>query len=124
MNKQPASGKAFWVCAGFTLFSATVSAIFSILALGMVGSGHQHEYALYAASRSVALLLAAAIAMGRRSWEGVATMATAMTVVQLLDTVTGVLIHNPGQTYGPGLFTLINLTLLMWMSVARRSSRS
>jgi hypothetical protein len=117
MNTQLASGKAFWSCAGFTLFSALVSATFSMLALGMVGTGHQHEYALYAASRSVALLLAATFAVGRRSWGGVAAMATAMTIVQLLDTVTGILIHNPGQTYGPALFTLINLTLLIWMSL-------
>ncbi len=115
MNTQPASGIAFWSCAGFTLFSALVSATFSMLALGMVGTGHQHEYALYAASRSVALLLAATFAVGRRSWGVVAAMATAMTIVQLLDTVTGILIHNPGQTYGPALFTLINLGLLLWM---------
>ena len=122
MTTQPATGKAFWICAGFTLFSAFISATFSMLALGMQGSGHQHEYALYAASRSIALLLATAFALGRRSWDGVTYMAIAMTIVQLLDTVAGILLHNPGQTYGPLLFTLINATLLVWLLRSPRTT--
>ncbi|SRR5258708_2117504 len=79
-------GRAYWVCAGFTLFSAVVSAGFSLLSLRMAGG---HEYALYAASRSVALPLAAACAMALRSRGGVAALATAMTLVQLFDGIVG-----------------------------------
>lgn len=120
MDTLRASGKAFWSCAGFTLFSALISATFASLALGMVGTGHQHEYALYAASRSIALVLATLFAISRRSWGGVAATAVAMTVVQLLDTIVGFLIHNPGQAYGPLLFTVINAALLLWMGRAAR----
>jgi hypothetical protein len=116
MSNQAAGGKAFWSCAGFTVFSAFVSATFSMLALGMVGTGHQHEYALYAASRSIALLIAAAFALGLRSLQGVVVMTVAMALVQMLDTVVGILIHNPGQTYGPLLFTVIHVALLIWMN--------
>ena len=86
----------------------------------MVGFGHQHEYALYAASRSIALVLATLFAMSRRSWGEVAAMAVAMTLVQLFDAVVGFLIHNPGQTCGPLLFAVINATLLVWMGRSAR----
>jgi hypothetical protein len=54
-----------------------VSASFSLLSLRMAGG---HEYALYAASRSVALPLAIIYAMALRSRGGVATLAVAMTL--------------------------------------------
>jgi hypothetical protein len=60
MKSGDGLGRAFWTCAGFTLFSAIVSASFSLLSLRMAGG---HEYALYAASRSVALPLAIIYAM-------------------------------------------------------------
>src|SRR6266850_6659352 len=75
-------GRAYWACAGFTLFSAVVSAGFSLLSLRMVGG---QEYALYAASRSVALPLAAVYAMALRSRGGVAALAVTMILVQLFE---------------------------------------
>jgi hypothetical protein len=72
VNADRGARKAFWTCAGFTLFSAVVSAVFSLLALGMAG---EHEFALYAASRSVALALATVAAMVSRSQGGVTAMA-------------------------------------------------
>jgi hypothetical protein len=115
MTKKIASGRAFWICAGFTLVSASVSATFSVLSLSMAGTGHQHEYSLYATSRSIALLLATIFVMGRRSREGVTAMAIAMTIVQLLDAIVGSLAHNPGKTYGPAVFAMINAMLMVWM---------
>jgi hypothetical protein len=116
MSNQAAVGKAFWWCAGFTVFSAFVSTTFSMLALGMVGTGHQHEYALYAASRSIALLIAAVFALGLRSLQGVVVMTVAMALAQMMDTAVGVAIHDPGQTYGPLLFTVIHVALLLWLN--------
>ena len=84
MKSGNALGPAFWTCAGFTLFSALVSAGFSLLSLRMAGG---HEYALYAASRSVALPLAVLYAMATRSRGGVATAAVAMILVQDFDGV-------------------------------------
>jgi hypothetical protein len=120
MTERLAGGKAFWTCAGFTLASALVGATFSSLSLRMVGTGHQHEYALYAASRSVALVLTIVFIMLRRSWGGIVALAVAMTIVQLFDSVVGYLLREPGELYGPALFAIINAVLLVWMSRAIR----
>ncbi len=109
-------GRTYWTCAGFTLFSAIVSASFSLVSLRMVGG---HEFALYAASRSIALPLAVIYAMVLRSRPGVATLAVAMTLVQLFDVIIGFRLNDPGRAYGPLAFAAINLGLLLWM---RRSA--
>ena len=111
MKSGDGFGRAYWTCAGFTLFSAIVSAVFSLLSLRMAGG---HEYALYAASRSVALPLGVIYAMALRSRGGVAALAIVMTLVQLFDGVVGFLLHDPGRTYGPIAFAAINFGLLLW----------
>ena len=75
-----------------------------------------HEYALYAASRSIALPLAVLYAMSRRSRTGIAALALAMTLVQLLDGFIGVHLHDPSRAYGPIAFAVINFGLLLWMN--------
>ena len=112
MNSPAAFGRAYWLCAGFTLLSAIVSMTFSLLSLRM-GSGH--EYALYAASRSVALPLVVLYAMARRSRGGIAALAVAITLIQLLDGFIGFHLHDPSRTYGPLAFAVINFALLLWM---------
>ena len=123
MRSGDAFGLAYWTCAGFTLFSAIVSGGFSLLSLGMTGG---NEYALYAASRSVGLPLAVIYAMALRSHGGTATLAVAMTLVQLFDGIVGLHLHNPGRTYGPMVFAAINFGLLVWMNrtAETRNSRS
>jgi hypothetical protein len=115
MNATRGAGKAYWLCGGFTLFSAVVSAGFSLLSLRMVGG---HEYALYAASRSVALPFATVFAMATRSRGGVAAMAVAMTLIQLFDAFIGFRLHDPGKAYGPLIFAAMNFGLLLWMKRA------
>lgn len=105
--------KAFWICADFTLLSAIVSATFSLLSLRTTTG---HEYALYAASRSIALPVATLYAMARRSREGTAALALVMTLLQFLDGCIGFHLHEPGRAYGPVAFSAINLVLLVWMS--------
>ncbi len=123
MKSDDGLGRAYWTCAGFTLFSAIVSAGFSLLSLRMAGG---HEYALYAASRSVALPLAVIYAMVLRSHGAIATLAVAMTLVQLFDGIVWLRLHDPGRAYGPMVFAAINLGLLLWMnrSAATRHSES
>jgi len=75
-----------------------------------------HEYALYAASRSVALPLAIFYAMTLRSRGGMATLAAAMTLVQLFDAIVGWSLNDSGRTYGPMAFAAINFGLLLWMN--------
>jgi hypothetical protein len=116
MKSRDGLGRAYWTCAGFTLFSTIVSAGFSLLSLRMAGG---HEYALYAASRSVALPLAVLYAMVLRSRGAMATLAVGMTLVQLFDGFVGLLLHDSGRAYGPFLFAAINFGLFLWM---KRSS--
>ncbi len=82
-----------------------------------------HEYALYAASRSVALPLAVVYAMATRSRGGMATVAIAMSIVQLLDGIVGLFLHDLGRTYGPMVFAAINLGLLLWLNRASQSQQ-
>jgi hypothetical protein len=123
MKSGSGLGRFYWTCAGFTFFSAIVSASFALLSLRMAGG---HEYALYAASRSIALPLAVLFAMVRRSRDGMATIAVAMTLVQLFDGMVGFRLHDPGRTYGPFVFAAINFGLVLWMNrtAATRHSRS
>jgi hypothetical protein len=115
MESLRAPRRAFWICAGFTLFSSLVSVAFSVLALRMATG---HDYALYAASRSVALPVAVVYAMMRRSIGGIAALALAMTLVQLLDGFIGLRLHDPARAYGPIAFAAINFGLLLWMNRA------
>jgi hypothetical protein len=89
-----------------TLLSAGVSAGFSLASL--LGSGRDDSFARYAASRSVALLLAVLVAIGVRSRVAIAFLGIAMTVVQALDGVIGELAHDPSKTYGPFALALLN----------------
>jgi hypothetical protein len=123
MSVPQGVGRAYWACAAFTLFSAVVSAGFSLLALRTAGG---HEYALYAASRSVALPLAAVYTMALRSRGGVAALAVAMILVQLFDAIIGFRLNDPGRAYGPMVVSAINLAVLSWMNLtaAPQDSRS
>jgi hypothetical protein len=62
-----------------------------------------------AASRSVALPLAVIYAMVRRSYGGTASLAVAITLVQLFDGIVGFRLNDPSRAYGPLVFAAINL---------------
>jgi hypothetical protein len=95
-----------------TLLSAGVSAGFSLVGL-FEGSGD--TFARYAASRSVALLLAVVIAICVRSRMALAVVGIAMTAVQALDGVIGALAHDPSKTYGPFAFAVLNALTVIWL---------
>ena len=89
-----------------TLLSGGVSAGFSLD--GLFGSGSSDSFARYAASRSVALLLAILIAICIRSRVAIAFLGIVMTIVQAFDSIIGALAHDPSKTYGPFAFALLN----------------
>jgi hypothetical protein len=104
--------KRFWSCALMTLLSAGVSAGFSVV--GLLGSGGD-SFARYAASRSVALLLAVLIALWIRSRVAIAFLGIVMTMVQAFDGVIGALAHDPSKTYGPFAFAVLNALAVGWL---------
>ncbi len=96
-----------------TLLSGGVSAGFSVA--GLLGPGKGDSFAQYAASRSVALLLAVLIAIGIRSRMAIAFLGIAMTVVQAFDGVIGALAHDPSKTFGPFAFAVLNAVTVGWL---------
>jgi hypothetical protein len=93
----------FWICAGITSLNAVVSLGFSAArVLAPVGG----EAALYAASRSMALLLVILGLFWFRSKEGMAALAIVMGLVQVFDTGIGLLAHAVGKTVGPLVFAV------------------
>ena len=96
-----------------TLLSAGVSAGFSLVGLFDRGSGD--SFSGYAASRSVALLLAVVIAICVRSRMALAVLGIATTVVQAFDGVIGALAHDASKTYGPFAFAVLNAFAVIWL---------
>jgi hypothetical protein len=105
--------RRFWICAIITAISALVSAGFSVA--GLFGPSGSDSIERYAASRSVALLVAVLCCIGVRSRMGIAALALVMSLVQGFDGVIGSLAHDPAKTYGPFVFALANVAALVWL---------
>jgi anti-sigma factor RsiW len=106
--------RAFWYCAAVTAISALVSAGFSLAAV--FARTPYDPTALYAASRSIALPIAVAVAIFRRSPISIAALAFVMGLVQLFDGFIGIYAHDASKTYGPfalSLLSFITLTRLL-----------
>jgi hypothetical protein len=111
MTHTQLSTRAFWICATITAVSAVVSASFSVTAL--IGVARQDQYAMYAASRSIALLLASLACIGARSRHGVMALALTMGLLQGLDARVGLVGHNPAKTYGPLALSVVGFASLI-----------
>lgn len=105
---------AYWVCVIVTLLSAAVSLGYSIHAAG-AASGEGLVPARYALSRSVALLVVAAIAPFTGLVSFVAAAAIAMVLVQTLDAIVGITIRDVLKSIGPAAMATVNLVALIWM---------
>jgi hypothetical protein len=104
---------AFWVCAGVTTASAFVSLGFSVAAV-VSARDAARTTALYAWSRSVALAVASLVPLVSQTRSSLLTVALAMVIVQALDAVVGVTIHDRMKTFGPASLGLFNLVTLVW----------
>ena len=102
--------RAFWYCAAATAISALVSAGFSLAAV--FARTPYDTIALYAASRSVALPIAIAVAIFRRSSAGLAALALVVGLLQLFDGLIGVYAHDASKTYGPFVLSLLTFITL------------
>ena len=105
--------RRFWTCTIITTISALVSAGFSLV--GLLAPSSSDSFARYAASRSIALLIAVLFCLGVRSREGIAALALVMSLVQGFDGIIGILAHDPAKTYGPFVFALANFVGLVWL---------
>jgi hypothetical protein len=105
--------RRFWTCTIITAISALVSAGFSVA--GLFGPSGSDSIERYAASRSVALLIAVLCCIGFRSRIGIAALALVMSLVQGFDGLISALAHDPAKTYGPFVFAIANLAALLWL---------
>jgi hypothetical protein len=113
MLSNEKTSRAFWICATITAISAIVSASFSVA--GVFGPGVHNSFALYAASRSIAIPLVVLIFLGLRSRGGIAAMALTMGLVQLFDAVIGIILHDASKTYGPLFLALIGFVSVAFL---------
>jgi hypothetical protein len=95
--------------------------------VGLLAPSSSDSFARYAASRSIALLIAVLFCLGVRLREGIAALAVVMSLVQGFDGIIGILAHDPAKTYGPFVFALANFVGLVWLlgpqkALERRSS--
>jgi hypothetical protein len=112
----------FWTCALVTTVSALVSAGFSVA--GLLGPSGSGSFERYAASRSIALLIAVLCCTAFRSRDAIAAMALVMSLVQGFDGVIGLLAHDPAKTYGPFAFAVINFAALVWLLRSREDGNA
>jgi len=78
----------------------------------------------YAASRSIALLIAVLCCIGFRSREAIAALALVMSLVQGFDGLIGVLAQDPAKTHGPFVFALVNFAALVWLLRSREEGHA
>ena len=102
----------YWFCVVVTAISALTSLGFSIAALVRPIEGSLRT-ARYAASRSVALAVAAAVPIVATSVRWVEAVALAMVIVQAGDATIGLREHDIRRTVGPAVFAVINLVALV-----------
>ncbi|WP_426592941.1 hypothetical protein ACPPVS_14405 [Cellulomonas sp. McL0617] len=111
MNDAPREGRLWWAAFAVTAISACVSLGFAIEALVRLGT--DDSSAMYAASRSVALVVAVAAVAVVRSRRALIVVALAMIVVQALDAVVGVTIGDLVKSVGPTFTAVLNLVVLV-----------
>jgi hypothetical protein len=102
----------YWFCTVATAISALTSLGFSIAALVRPVEGSLTT-ARYAASRSVALAVAAAVPIVATSVSWAEAVALAMVIVQAGDATIGLREHDIRRTLGPAVFAVINLFALV-----------
>ena len=103
----------YYLLAGFTLISATVSLTFAIAAFRSARGVSTAQYAL---ARSSAIFLAACGLLFFPARSYVIALAAIMTFVQLLDAVIGIRV-SLFKTVGPLMTAVLNAALLFWYLV-------
>jgi hypothetical protein len=109
---------SLWVCAGITAASALVSLGFAIEAL-VRGAAVSRLPSRYALARSLALAIAAVVALFTASVGFVVAIAIAMTIVQAADAIVGGLERDRMKTVGPAVLALLNLASVVWVLAQR-----
>ena len=117
-TRTAARGAAFWICYAVTVISAGVSVTYSVLAV--IDGGLEASDALYATSRSVALVVMALVAPMFRSDAGLLIIAVAMTIVQGIDSFIGAVQGDVGKTVGPAVLCIVTIVAATFLARSDR----
>jgi hypothetical protein len=117
-TRTAARGAAFWICYAVTVISAGVSVTFAVLAV--IDGGLEATNALYAASRSIALVVLVLVAPLFRSDDALLALAAAMTVVQGIDTFVGAVQGDVAKTVGPAVLCLVTIVAATFLARSDR----
>ncbi|MGI9822305.1 hypothetical protein [Agromyces sp. Marseille-Q5079] len=111
-------GAAFWICYAVTVISAITSIAFAVIAV--TDAGLEDANALYAASRSTALVVLALVAPLFRSDAALLAIAVAMTIVQGIDAFIGALQGDLAKTLGPALLCVVTIVAATFLARSDR----
>ena len=111
-------GAAFWICYAVTVISAGVSVTYSVLAV--IDGGLEASDALYATSRSVALVVLALVAPMFRSDAGLLAIAVAMTIVQGIDSFIGAVQGDVSKTIVPAVLCIVTIVAATFLARSNR----
>ena len=117
-TRAAARGAAFWICYAVTVISAGVSLAFSVVAV--VFGGLEATDALYATSRSIALVVLALVAPLFRSDDALLALAAAMTIVQGIDTFVGAVQGDVAKTVVPAALCLVTIVAATFLARSDR----
>ncbi|GAA1526262.1 hypothetical protein GCM10009761_30300 [Agromyces terreus] len=113
-------GAAFWICYAVTVISAVVSIAFAIAAVVDGGVAADNADALYAASRSTALVVLVLVAPLFRSDAALLALAVAMTIVQGIDAFVGAVQGDLGKALGPAVLCLATIIAATFLARSDR----
>jgi hypothetical protein len=102
----------YWICGVVSLASALISFGFSIVA-SRVPEAADHANALYALSRSVALVVLCVVPLVHQSAAWLTAAAMGMIVVQAGDALVGRVQRDIVKTFGPASLAVVTLLVLI-----------
>jgi len=113
-------GAAYWICYAVTVISAVVSITFAIIAVIDTGVDGADADALYAASRSTALVVLALVAPLFRADAALLAIAVAMTIVQGIDAFIGAVSGDLSRTLWAAVLCIVTIVAASFLARSDR----
>jgi hypothetical protein len=130
MTTPYSSPRATRIASVITAFNVSVAAGLSILGLidpasilpaHYVPTVASSVFAMYAAARTIPLAVITLVAIFKRSASALLTMGTLAGVIQLLNSIVGMVQHDPGKILGPLVIAVLQFYALTTLRKAAHS---
>jgi hypothetical protein len=124
--------KMMWLASLVTAINVLVASGFSIAALispqsvlpaGYIPTESSSLFALYAAARTIPLVLITLAAIYLRAMSALLVLGTLAGVIQLLDAGIGLFQHDPGKFAGPLFIAAIQFSVVLLLNRSLREPR-